>query len=425
MNDLFWWATAVLSLHVVLSAIRGLLTVGFYRQETAPMIDDATHLHRLRPVVIVPLLNEVGIARHLIAGVRAQLSSRGIRTYLVVHASDPQTMTAYRALLSNDDSDVVVLVTNNERSISKASQINAALRQIDMQHIDLISIYDADSLIRGDVYDLISAMGHAQSARRIGAYQQAPFYPVIPGRFGSIPLAYGRAVYSLTYHYCYERPHYSRTGKRWALGMSTHLTGHGEHIVPLALKHAGGFQEPSCDSSLGFALSYLDYEIVPIPCPDVGQTPDHVDQIWYQGLRWYRGCDLYLREACRLGFSCKRIAQTLLTLWNNAIWALIWPVYLALAVVTEIRSPTVALYPALLLLLAIYIRHLLMYFAYRQLACFANKPETIMGLGTWGTELFVKYVVIRFAWCFVPWHHYARVALGRGVANESTPKRSL
>src|SRR5262249_306909 len=149
----------------------------------------------------------------------------------------------------------VKLVINHGQSHSKASQLNAAVELLrpDLTVLSMISVFDADSL---PDQRMVSVLHHWRRETgdydRTGGLQQAPFQPITWRGSPLVILAQGRAIHSLVYHYCYEQPTYRATCRLWPLIMSVHLTGHGEHLPFRALEAAGGFREPSCDSSLGF-----------------------------------------------------------------------------------------------------------------------------------------------------------------------------
>jgi cellulose synthase/poly-beta-1,6-N-acetylglucosamine synthase-like glycosyltransferase len=417
----------ILLVYFIASARRAMSTLVAYSRDAEALSDrEAECLCEKDIYVLVPLFHEANIVEHIVRKFSREFASvKSIIIHFCVHEADISTLEACKAAIANCLESNVKLVINHAQSHSKASQLNAAIELLrpELTGLSMISVFDADSLPdRRMVNVLRQWRRQAGDYDRTGALQQPPFYPIASRGSPLMAIAQGRAIHSLVYHYCYEQPAYRATCRSWPLVMSVHLTGHGEHLPFRALEAAGGFREPSCDSSLGFALSYLGFSIVPVPIPDVSQTPQRLKDIWEQGVRWYRGCDLYWRELRRLGMTISRLIKASLTLVNNLRWFMIWPAtILALMLswpVEPFHSKTLLIAAAA----ACYGRHILMYFAYGQLANMAKTRIPLPGLASWLTTLFLSYAMMRVIWSLVPYHYYLNRLLRRDIGQASTPK---
>jgi hypothetical protein len=289
---------------------------------------------------------------------------------------------------------------------------------------DILSIYDIDSIPRRRALEVIEGLLREESSKSIGAFQQTPFYPIEFHSNIFHRIAKARAIYSLHYHLAHEVPAYEATGDSATVDMAVHLTGHGEHIPYGNLASIGGFREPSCDSSLGFAISYRGLKIIPVPVPDVGQTPGSISEIWSQGVRWYRGCDLYWRELFDAGLSVRTVAQTGFTLWNNLRWFALVPLIIVFSVIFSGTVTTITPWLAAALLFIIALRHYELYHAYCHFCdlCEPTVPRT--KLEEWFISWLGPYLIVRVIWSFVPIWYYVQVVTGRQIRQASTKKES-
>ena len=419
----------VLSIHFIVAIRSCLLTLRQYDSDLrmAGKIIPSNSESGNETHIFLPFFHEGEFAESAVREFANEFVDANVTIYACAHHSDTQTILALTKAMAAAQSPRVKLVTNHSNSHSKAAQLNAALSEAgpELCENSLVSVYDCDSVPDRRILTYLREWrSGALSEPCSGAVQQAPFYPLNQVCTPFELIAQARAIHSLVYHYCYEHPAYLATQSRAGFGMSIHLTGHGEHILFSALKSAGGFREPSCNSSLGFSLSYLGYTITPIPLPDVSQTPTRIFDIWNQGLRWYRGCDLYYRELQRLGRTAPRVLQALMTCWNNVRWFAIGPIMLLTGFMEFTSVSFTAVTNVLVGMFAVsfYVRHLLMLRAYRQLAGISRRDVANQQLWKWASYQFLAYVMLRLIWSLIPLYYYFLVLLGRPLSQETTPK---
>lgn len=390
-----------------------------------------TKPHRARFLVLVPMFEEQEAAEVCVSRFFERLGgAAGVTVAFTTHVSDQNTCQAVRSVLSQlPHVRNLVHLENNSKSTLKADQLNYALDWFASELTDdhFISVYDVDSIPDSRAFQYIVdylEINDLDGAPLI-AFQQSPFYPLKRQRSFLPNVAISRNIHSLNYHYTAELTAYRKSETRNPWRMSIHLTGHGEHISLRALRAAGGFRPPSCDSSLGFALSYLDVPIIPIPIPDVASSPIRLSVVYRQGMRWYNGCDLYIREFGKAPYHLRNLVLAALTFLNNLRWGLLGPscVIASIVVVRQGKSASAKVLAPSALLLALFTRHVLLYEAYRQLWRFAGSTRcyTPLSLLQW-TCLFPAYLILRLAWSLPPWHYYALRLFGRSVKLGSTPK---
>jgi cellulose synthase/poly-beta-1,6-N-acetylglucosamine synthase-like glycosyltransferase len=413
-----------------LLAIRhGIATIKSYATDVGDLVGSGPGREEFRaPIhIFLPLFHEQAMAGRLIRNFSDTFDKYNtVQTYVCVHHDDTLTVRAVEREVASRESCRIRMVVNRTTSHSKAAQLVAGLKEAEptLTPHSIISVYDADSIADARILPVLNRWWEDTHRKPFcGALQQAPFYPIYPVRNALQAIAQARAIHSLVYHYCYEQPAYRASQSSGSFRMSVHLTGHGEHILYGALQRVGGFRQPSCDSSLGFALSYMGYSILPVAIPDISQTPLRIWDVWHQGLRWYRGCDLYWRELRRSGLTFSRGVQTYLTLWNNIRWFALWPIT-ALVVLPSVFSGLAVIHLLVVVITSLcYIRHMLMFRAYRQMATISGIETARPSLWQWASYQFLAYVVLRSIWSMVPLAHYIRVLLRHPVKDESTPKR--
>ena len=193
-------------------------------------------------------------------------------------------------------------VVNLSSSRRKYAQLQAGIARwgVRLTRRDFVAVYDADSVPDGMIIEFIQR--YRGKAR---VFQQPNLYPLtweclsVLGR-----LAQARALLNLHYMLDRELSAYfsseGQHGSKKGISHATHLTGHGEFIRLDCLCEAGGFRFPSCDTTLGYALSLRGEGIVAAPVIDVGTTPETLAGIFWQGVVWFNGVTLFPRERARL-----------------------------------------------------------------------------------------------------------------------------
>ena len=76
------------------------------------------------------------------------------------------------------------------------------------------------------------------------------------------------------------------------------------------LPRFGGFDPPSCDTTLGYKLSFGGIPFVLMQTRDLSEVPHDPKTIFKQGIVWFNGCELYLREYFKGKKSDHSVANT-------------------------------------------------------------------------------------------------------------------
>ncbi|AFZ22049.1 glycosyltransferase [Allocoleopsis franciscana] len=384
--------------------------------------------------VLVPLFKETELAKTTVNRFYSELKEiQNLKIIFITHYSDQPTSAIVKEALSSLENreNFIHLISTRIKSL-KSEQLNFALDWIDsaLRDCDFVSVYDCDSVPDARAFQFLSnylVLNNINQEQMI-AFQQSPYYPLKEGNISVEIIATSRNIHSLNYHYTAEITSYFRTENFNPLRMAIHLTGHGEHIKFSALKHAGGFSPPSCDSSLGFALSYRNIPIVSIPIPDTSPSPSKIFDMYMQGLRWYNGCNLYIQELNNVKPTLRVYTNALLSFVNNLRWFLITPLCLIAAIsiliLAIIKKSNYYLAYILILVIVTLFRHFLLFYAYQQLHDFAKpKVNTVLpNLWSWMTKYFLCYLVMRLIWSIPPWHYYVLQFLNKNVVITSTPK---
>lgn len=414
---------------LLLAATAASIAVSIYRANTSILYLSSTvrkpESLRSFPLnfhVLIPIYNETDILCCTVKRFMSAFSDRhSTNIYFITHASDSLSTKIIRDLISGSSTQFHHVI-NHGQSHSKASQLNAAIDAIGrVGGSDIISVYDADSVPDPRAHEFIQRYAAKADLGVVGAFQQSPFYPLSQDLAFIARVGHARAIHSLSYHLCHELPNYLSSVDGNLLRMSVHLTGHGEHITASGLNETGGFLEPSCDSSLGFAISYCGLKIVPIPYPDTAQTPHELGEIWRQGIRWYRGCDLYWREIKRTTDVKFAAVSTFLTLCNNLRWGAVIPVIIITFLGLEMSQVTHSLFIFVIILLIL--RHIFMLRGYNVLSENAiNHDHNAIGLPYWLCEWFIPYALNRVFWSFVPLSYYVLSLTQTRIRHQSTKK---
>lgn len=385
--------------------------------------------------ILIPLLNENKLAEICVKRFYQEfIGIENVRLTIITHISDRFTTQAVRDTihsLVNSNSLKIVHLISEDKSSLKSDMLKFALNFLDLEikDTDFLSIYDCDSIPDARAVKFISKylIKNNINGNKPIVFQQSAYYPLKEQRFSLSMIANARNIHSLNYHYTAELTSYFSSENFNFLRMSVHLIGHGEHIRFSALKEAGGFCPPSCDSSLGFALSYRNIPIVPIPIPDISQSPDKISVVYMQGLRWYNGCDLYIREFYKIRPTLRIYGLASLTFLNNLRW-FFFPIICLIAVMIIIctRTDTLNFYFVYFFAILALCRHFLIFFAYKQLHEFAKDRinTTTPNLLSWMTQYLLAYGIMRLIWSIPPWQYYILKLFGRKVYITSTPKSS-
>lgn len=403
--------TAAATAHLVLSTVQSHRSAAWFVRRRTSRLEQATSANP-RHVVIVPAYDDAESAGTAVQSLgRAARHPLVHRAAIVTWAQDDATADAVdRAIVASGETKIVHVV-NRSPDPSKAAQLGAALDQLGaiLGPGTIVSVYDSDSQIDPTVFDAIALL----PPERLCAYQQSPFYP-LPDSFlpTTAALAAAQAIHSTSYHFSTELPAYRRS--RLGRGAVTHLIGHGEHMTLEALRAAGGFQPPSCDSSLGFALSYRTIPILPIPVVDTAGTALNLRDTWAQCARWFAGCDLFWRERRSAPGPTRR--RTAAALVNNLRWMAGPPLVLG-GVMLAGRGRRAKV--AAVLGSGALLRHVALRRGYNYLAVAAGRSP--IALRTW-LGWFPYYVLFRIIWSLPPWAHYLRLLRGQHLMPRSTPK---
>jgi hypothetical protein len=348
----------------------------------------------------------------------------------ITHYSDKVTSEIVERSVDSLRSNKFIHLIADQESSLKSELLNFALSRIEpeLDDDDFLSVYDCDSLpaLRAFYYIDFYQSNCTINTQKNVVFQQSPFYPIIQIQNLFSMIAQSRAIHSLNYHYTAELTSYFKSERFNPIRMSIHLTGHGEHIKFSALKEAGGFCPPSCDSSLGFALSYRNIPIIPIPIPDMSQSPETIADMYLQGLRWYNGCNLYLREFKKNQPTLKVYILAILSFLNNLRWFLFPPICLISIFLTlSIYKSTLSCSVIAIFGTLVFIRHCVLFLSYKQLYQFGNQAIHIKlpSFLIWSTYYFICYLVMRLIWSIPPWHYYILKLLDKPIAITSTPKK--
>lgn len=296
--------------------------------------------------ILVPVLRERSLAGHLASLAVSLADEGGERCRVVVvgtrreRAMEGQTTldlvaSALAAREGAAGARRVLLFEADGSDRCKADQMMQALAALEadgaLQSNDAwIGVYDADSSPEpGTLTELLSRIRH-QPHR---AYQQPPLYilgwdAVLGSRTGWLEkaLLLGRAVYSHLFAYK-ESLGYLLSGTPLDTRLN-HFTGHGYFIRMDLWRQIGGFQAPSCDTTLGYRVSLAGEAIGLLWHRDRSQIPARLSDFVSQTVVWFNGCQLYGRELRHAGATstreCSRIRTALRiagVAFRNASWA--------------------------------------------------------------------------------------------------------
>ena len=377
--------------------------------------------------VLVPLYQEERIADQCVRLFTEHFCiSRGERVVFITHATDANTTKVVASAIQKVGSIGVIHHISKSRSPVKAEQLEDALLVLS-PHLDaLISVYDCDSLPDRRAHAHIETYVRDEPALNDACFQQCSFYPV-SNRIDDIEqlLSIGRSIYSLHYHLTSEVTTMRRCERSAAFRMAMQLIGHGEHFSFRTLAGAGGFTPPSCDSRLGYNLSFRDVPIVLIPIPDVATTPRKIRDIYKQGLRWYSGCELYWRERQSVTRTFAAYLMCWLTFYNNLHW-FFFPLVIAAASLSVIVSADfTGILGLAVLAILLFARHLFLRSGYILLlnqTRILDKLQYLPSVFKWAGPFFGAFVIMRLIWCIPPWHYYLLLLSRRIVAPGSTFK---
>lgn len=194
----------------------------------------------------------------------------------------------------------------------KADQLNSALETLGVElsgwltDDTFIAVYDADS--RPDLGVLRELDAEVAENPDAKMFQQGALYFANYRQLPSGICGYylrSRPFYNLRFCLYRELPGFARSVAvskamsgllRALLSSPNHLIGHGEFVRYDAIMQCGGFPAPSGDTSIGTVLSYCGLAVHPLKTLDTCETPASIRMLFLQGITWYSGCSLYLRD---------------------------------------------------------------------------------------------------------------------------------
>lgn len=324
------------------------VTVKLWRayQSSTPSMTTASKVNgdECKLLVIFPLLNEAEMIDNLLATSERLIKEAPGQVQVLFacsgresHLGDSATAHLLRSRLEGTSStlyETYIYVTDGSDHC-KADQLNFALEQHLRASIDYptnkvwVGIYDADSSPQeGTVLELLQLSQNSKEC----VYQQAPLYTKswqrfeAPSRLLSSAFGLSRALYSHIFSYK-ESFGYLCSGGVLDIRLH-HFTGHGYFVRLDTLERFGGFDPPSCDTTLGYKLTFGGVPFALMQTRDLSEVPHDLSMIYRQGIVWFNGCEMYLREyerACALSSNSAstlrnhiRITQVFLT---NLSWS--------------------------------------------------------------------------------------------------------
>lgn len=318
-------------------------------------------------------------------------------------------------------------VINTAADFSKACQLRAGLEYVKSKLIGavplssvFVGVYDADSDIDGRATFIVQNGCLAPDGDMV--YQQVPLYPINHNASSVLStVAQSRALYSIGYCLAHELPVYwdtvQRAKEKRQFRRGAHLIGHGYFIRIDVLEALGGFKNPSCDSSLGFAIAYAQVPITPIPIPDVADTPLTLKGIFFQGVVWFNGMLLYRREE-RNNISLDGYVGGALSSFftvNNLRWSLIPVIYMIAVSLIILVDPRAGFTVCSSLWLLHFTKYCLLYWPYRSL-CKARKQGKSGPCSFWRRWLLLSFAhttFMRLFWALPPLLVYGYNLIGR------------
>ncbi len=276
-------------------------------------------------LILIPMLNEQSIAEDTVKHfARLRYPSNRLRIAFVttprernhrIHGELDTHAVVKRAITNlGEIRHAIDVIDCSGADCCKGDQLNEAIAKFrnEIGHgwpreSTFIGIYDADS--RPDLGTLEFLAWRFSEARRQKHRDPVAFQQMVSffANYGSIPggirgwLLRARPWQNLDFALTREIPgfwhqHSSNEGEWFWRSWLHHLLGHGEFIRWDTLDEIGGFQPPSCDTSLGYTLAYLGISVNTIPLFDCGQTPTKFCALLQQNTTWYRGVCLFWRD---------------------------------------------------------------------------------------------------------------------------------
>lgn len=140
-----------------------------------------------------------------------------------------------------------------------------------------------------------------------------------------------RSLFNTQFCLSYELPAMRASCKAGTLpliwsGTQLHLFGSGE-FIRYDLIEKIGFHNPSADTLFGYLCSYGNIPIFPIPLINLGETPETVKKLFYQGIVWFNGVSGQAKVArskvVSLGFR-PSVLRNLIIRYRRTFYNLSW-----------------------------------------------------------------------------------------------------
>ncbi len=355
--DIFAWAVIAKTIfNVIRFSIVQIWRYFYTNQEVRPDFSENVIL-----TILIPLYREANIADQ-IASMAHKLvdeSPGNVRVILICSSRETRedeenTINKLRRSFGFfKKNQNIKIIESDGNDQCKGDQLNQGLKYIE-QHfkpaekcVHWIGVYDADSLPqKGTIKEVIARA----SRKNVRVMQQAPLYIGRWERFNSSyhrllidSFCLSRALYSHMFSFK-EAIGYLFSGGKWDFRLH-HLIGHGYFIEEGLLNELGNFSPPSCDTSLGYKISFANYHIELLQSYDISEVPDNLRDIRNQGLVWFNGCELYQKEYantknahCSKKTTIRSKIRLLQVIMTNASWAflpIIWFLLLTVALIIQ------------------------------------------------------------------------------------------
>ena len=298
-------------------------------------------------VILLPMYQEKRMAQEALAHF-ANLNYPKNQFHLVVITTAREdvvggenTTSVVGAILNKIKLENAHLFEADGTDFCKADQLNQALSWLGRSkpawwtHDTIVGVYDADS--RPEHTSLLDVAAIEGRHPGINLFQQPSlyltnFYDMPPSIWRKI--LQSRPLYNLRFCLCRELPGFFRSVRCLqynSFGFSliarspNHLLGHGEFIRRRTLEEIGGFPPPSGDTSLGTVLSFKGEAVYPLSTFDLGESPNKIGMLAFQGANWYAGCAHYMRDLrLALNSGCKLSAVHFVMCFKRWLENMIW-----------------------------------------------------------------------------------------------------
>jgi hypothetical protein len=194
-----------------------------------------------------------------------------------------------------------------------------------------IGVFDSDA--RPDIRCLWAVARQVQNNNAL-VMQLVPLFVrnVFPQKYSVSNLYTGaRSLFNTQFCLSYELPAMRASCSSgvfpliWS-GTLLHLFGSGE-FIRYDLIRKMGFHNPSADTLIGYLCSYGDVPIFPVPLINLGETPENLKKLYYQGIVWFNGvvnqAKVARHNVFSLGFS-PSVPRCLMMRYRRTFYNLCW-----------------------------------------------------------------------------------------------------